>query len=292
MTLNNKCKNILSFDVEGGYQGFIRRNISGWQNIVSNEEKNINLILELLAHTNSKATFFVLGSLVEKNPNIVKMIYENGHEIASHGYSHIVTPDLKPEEFRKDIRKSKNILQDIIGEEIIGFRAPKWSINEETIWALKVLAEEGFKYDSSVFPSSLHEYGNSNYKPYPQKIVFDGLSIVEYPAQVLLIGGLRIPAAGGFFFRALPYIMNNYALKKTNRRYDYGMVYLHPFEFEINPPRIKTNLTFMIVRYYHLDKTKKYLTVLLNNFSFSDVRSILVQKNWSFDKGCASLNNA
>jgi len=288
----NECENILSFDVEDGYQGFIKRNIDGWENYKSSEEKNIILILELLARNNCKATFFVLGSLAEKNPNIVKMIHKEGHEIASHSYSHIVIPNLKPEEFRKDIRKSKDILSNIIGEDIIGYRAPKWSVNEKTVWALQVLAEEGFKYDSSVFPTSFHEFGSSKYKVHPYRFTINGLSIIEFPAQVLLLCGLRFPVAGGFFLRAFPYMLSHFSLKKTNKLYNYGMVYLHPFEFDIDPPRIKTNLSFKIVRYYHLDKTTKYLSILLHNFSFTDIRTILSKPSWNLVDGCTSLRNS
>jgi polysaccharide deacetylase family protein (PEP-CTERM system associated) len=284
--------NILSFDVEDWQQGFIHHGFDGWEKYKSKEEKNIILILELLARNNCKATFFVLGSLAEKCPNIVKMIHKEGHEIASHSYSHVVTPNLKPEEFRKDICKSKDILRDIIGEDIIGYRAPKWSVNEKTVWALQVLAEEGFKYDSSIFPSSFHEFGNSKYKAHPYRFIINGLSIIEFPAQVLLFGGLRFPAAGGFFLRAFPYFTSYYSLMKTNKLYNYGMVYLHPFEFDIDPPRIKTNLSFKIIRYYHLDKTTKYLSMLLHNFPFTDIRTILNKPIWNLVDGCTSLRNS
>lgn len=265
--------NILSFDVEDGYQGFIKRGIPGWEQFDFSEEKNINIILELLAKSDTKATFFVLGKFAEKNSSMIKKIKKEGHEIASHSYSHIVVPKLTPEEFRADTRKSKLILEDIIGETIIGYRAPKWSLNHTVMWAFEILAEEGFQYDSSIFPSNLHEFGDSHYVKSPLVLNFDRLNLVEFPAGTLKIFGVNIPAAGGFYFRAYPYFVSKYAVGYSNKEKNYSMVYLHPFEFDENPPRIKTGFLFGIVRYYNLNKTKINLEKMINHYTFTSIKN-------------------
>jgi len=273
--LSHKKINILSFDVEDGYQGFIKRGISGWENFKFSEEKNINIILKILSDKKVKATFFVLAKYAKTNPKIIKEIFNEGHEIASHGYSHQVLTLLSKEEFKTDVLKSKKILSDIIGEEIYGFRAPKWSLNEKTAWALRILAEADFKYDSSCFPSNFHEFGNSKYFNQPFIYFGDDFEIFEFPAQTIKIFGIQVPAAGGFYLRTLPYVISNRALRNSNEKNNYGMVYLHPFEFDVNPPIIKSGLAYRFVRYYNLDKTEKYFVRLLNDFNFSNIMNVI-----------------
>lgn len=275
MNTLGKSVNILSFDVEDGYQGFIRRGISGWENLSSSEEDNIKMILELLSANSVTATFFVLAGYAEKNPGVVKIIHEAGHEIASHGYSHKVIPALTPDEFRSDIIKSRNILSDLIGEAVVGFRAPKWSAGQNTKWMFPILAEEGFKYDSSIFPSSFHEFGSSRYRCAPFRIKTEEFSLLEFPAQIYKLGPLRIPAAGGFYFRLLPLFFSGRAIRITNKKYNYGMVYLHPFEFDVDSPVLKSGLLFKIVRYHNLKKTFPYLSKLMKDFQFTNIQNVL-----------------
>lgn len=266
----------LTFDVEDWYQGFIYRGIGGWEKYGSREKKNVQKILDILDTHNTKATFFVLGSFAEANPDIVKLIHENGHEIASHGHSHIHVPKLTPKDFREDIRRSKNFLEDITNEKIIGYRAASWSINKDSYWGLEILAEENFIYDSSIFPSSFHPFGSNYFNRFPHQInLLNNKKIYEFPAQVLSIGKIKFPAAGGFYLRALPYIFSKYAIKQSAKKNFSAMVYLHPYDLDPDVPRLKTKFTFRIIRYYNLNKTEVYLKMLLKNFTFSSIKEII-----------------
>ncbi|MCX6170074.1 MAG: polysaccharide deacetylase family protein [Ignavibacteriales bacterium] len=273
--MEKKIVNILSFDVEDWYQGFVHRGIDGWQKYGSREISNINTILELLAKYDQSATFFILGSFANKNPEIVKLIHDARHEIASHSYSHVIIPEQTPEQFREDTKKSKDVLNNIIGEEIIGFRAPRWSLGVKYFWALDILAEEGFKYDSSIFPSNIYPFGNSKFSNEPCIVPLkNNRSIIEFPAQVFSVGSIRIPVGGGFFFRALPFWFTKVALLRSNQKFNYGMIYLHPFEFDIQTPIININFAFNRMRYYHLNKTGEYLENVLKEFKFNSINSL------------------
>lgn len=274
--------NILSFDVEDWFQGFISRGITGWQKYGSREQKNIDQILELLSKYDCKATFFILGNFAEHNKDIVKQIYDAHHEIASHSYSHIPVPLLTPEKFSEDLLKSGDILSNIIGEKIIGYRAPKWSINASCYWALEILAEHGYKYDSSIFPSSFHAFGSSKLINTPHVVLLEnGSRIVEYPAQIFPLGGIKIPIGGGFYFRAAPISLTKTALKRSERNNNYSMVYLHPYEFDYTIPKLHVGFTFKIIRYYHLTKTENYLRRILRIMKFSSCKNLLETKSHS-----------
>jgi peptidoglycan-N-acetylglucosamine deacetylase len=261
--------NILSFDVEDWFQGFKSRGIPGWEKYGSREQKNIDKILELLEKFDCSATFFILGNFAEQNKDIVKQIHRSHHEVASHSYSHIPVPMLNPEKFREDLLKADDILSNIIGKKIIGYRAPKWSINNSCLWALDILAEEGYEYDSSLFPSSFHTYGNSNMKAMPNRISLkEGKSIFEFPAQILTFAKIKIPVGGGFYLRAAPEFITRYAIRKSQRINNYSMIYLHPYEFDSSVPKFKVGLKFKIIRYYKLEKTEEYLHNFLKDNKF------------------------
>lgn len=270
----------LTFDVEDWYQGFIYRGINGWEKYGLREKKNVENILSILDTYKTKATFFILGSFAESNPELIQLIHKSGHEIASHTYSHKHIPKFSPEEFRRDIKRSKNFLEDIINEKVIGYRAASWSLTQNSYWALEILAEENFIYDSSIFPSSFHPFGNNKFLKYPHKIKLSNLkTIYEFPAQVFSIGKLNIPAAGGFYLRALPFFFTKEAIKQSVKNEFPGMVYLHPYDFDKDVPKIKTKLTFQIIRYFHLHKTENYFKMLLKNFKFSSIKEIIETSN-------------
>ncbi len=268
--------NSLTFDVEDWYQGFIYRGISGWEKYGSRESKNVQRILGLLYEYNTKATFFVLGSYAENNHEEIKLILNAGHEIASHGYSHIPVPQHTRASFREDVKRTKKLLEDITGKKISGHRAASWSINKDCLWALDILAEEGYLYDSSIFPTRFHSFGINNYPAYPRKInLQNGGEIYEFPAQVLSLGNIKIPAAGGFFMRAFPYFISELSIKQSQKKENPGMVYLHPFDLDPEAPKLKTKLSFKIVRYYNLSKTEKYLRRLLSKFNFTSIEKLV-----------------
>jgi polysaccharide deacetylase family protein (PEP-CTERM system associated) len=265
----------LSFDIEDWYQGFLYRGITGWEHHGSREEGTVERVLSLLDEYKTSATFFVLGKLAEKQPGIIRSISQAGHEIASHTYSHIPVPRLTPATFREDLRRSIATLESITGDKVLGYRAASWSVRSDCLWALDILAEEGVEYDSSIFPTRLHSYGIPEFPTFPQRLhLASGQSILEFPAQVLPVGWLRLPAAGGFYLRAFPYALSAYALRRSERHAHSGMVYVHPYDLDADIPRIKVPVSFRIIRYYHLGKTETYLRRLLSVFKFRPIRDL------------------
>jgi len=281
----------MSFDVEDWYQGFIYRNIDGWQGLGSREEKNVGRLLELLEKHQTRATFFVLGKFAEAHPNVVREIDKAGHEIASHGHFHIPLPKTSPERFREDLRQSRGVLADITGREVRGYRAASWSLTRETLWALEIMAEEDLAYDSSMFPTSFHAYGFPGSPLRPSRIrLSSGSSIVEFPAQVLSLGPVKIPAAGGFYFRGFPQRLSSWALKQSERRGGSGMVYLHPYDIDADVPRLKVPFVFRVIRYYNLAGTFGRLESLLGSFRFTSIGQLLADSEFPV-VDVASLGN-
>jgi len=206
----------------------------------------------------------------------VRLIASRGHEIASHGYMHKPIPHLGQNGFKEDVHRSLSVLASITGSKIQGYRAASWSVTKKYSWALDILAEEGLEYDSSVFPTRLHAFGYPGAPRYPYLInLSSGKSILEFPAQVLSFGPLKLPAAGGFYLRALPLFASRWALKQSDRNKRIGMIYLHPFDLDDEAPILKTGPVYRIIRYYNLHKTELYLRALLEQFKFTSIRSIL-----------------
>ncbi len=266
----------LTFDIEDWYQGFILRGIEGWEQYGSREKSNVKRILKILDEFNTKATFFILGKLAKQQPEIVRLIDAKGHEVATHGYAHKLVPEQSPQSFREDLHRSIAVLEEIIGKKVIGHRAARWSIISGCLWTLDILAEEGIEYDSSIFPTRFHPHGIANIPLHPYQIkLLSGNTIYEFPAQVFSLGPFRLPAAGGFYLRALPMKISEWALKQSEKKGQSGMVYLHSFDLDAEAPVLNTKITFRIIRYYHLAKTEGYLRKLLQRFCFCPVTQIV-----------------
>lgn len=213
--------NALTVDVEDYYQveafaNVIRR--EEWEKWESRIERNTHRLLELFASRNTKGTFFILGWIAERHRHLVREIADAGHEIACHGYDHQLIRKQSREEFRADIRRAKCLLEDVSGEQVIGYRAPTYSITERTIWALDVLIEEGFQYDSSIFPVHHDRYGIPGAKRFPHTIRREAGEIIEFPPSTVRIAGQNLPVAGGGYFRLLPYRVFRWGLRHINRR--------------------------------------------------------------------------
>ena len=287
--------NALSIDVEDYFQVANLEHVidrKDWDKYECRIEKNTLKILEILDGYKVKATFFVLGWIAERYPGLVKKIHQEGHEIASHGYGHQPISDQTKMGFREDIRISRQILEDIIAERIIGYRAPMYSITQNSMWIFKVLIEEGFKYDSSVFPVRYYRYGTPNTPRFPYVITLDGQTgstdltgstnstdsfIIEFPITTLGVLGENLPIAGGGYFRLFPYEFTKWGLKKINRKEGKPFIfYIHPWEFDVNQPRIKGVSNLAKFRHYiNLDKTEDKLRRLLTDFNFSSVKDVL-----------------
>lgn len=275
----------LTFDVEDWYQGFVLRGIDGWQSYGPRERKNVSRVLDMLSEYNTKATFFILGRLAEEDPKLVSLIDAEGHEVATHGNVHKPIIEHSPKSFQEDVRQSVNILEAITGKKVQGHRAARWSMTSNCSWALDVLSHEGMLYDSSVFPTNIHPYGLPSAPLQPYRIrLRSGRTIVEFPAQVLSLGPLRLPAAGGFYLRALPFAMTERALKQSEKKGHSGLVYLHPYDLDDAVPVLGAPLAFRIIRYYRLNKTEGYLRRLLQRFRFAPVSEILNAMEKKFDQ--------
>jgi len=288
--------NYLTIDVEDYFQVSAFESLvpkTDWDGYPSRVERNTHKILAILDKSNVKATFFILGWTAERHPGLVKTIAENGHEIGCHSYHHRLVYDQTPEEFRRDTEKAKNILENIIGKPVHGYRAPSYSITDKSLWALRILHELGFTYDSSIFPIHHDRYGIPSAPRYPfiwnlstetpqishhgatNSNVTASSSLLEYPLSTITLLGKNIPVSGGGYFRLFPYWFTRYALRKINRRDKRQFVfYLHPWEFDPEQPRFDKASAFSRFRHYNnLDKTGARFSQLLQDFSFKPMRS-------------------
>lgn len=271
--------NALTIDLEFWYSSeFVRR-------FVVEESADLIVemtkpILDILDAHNVRATFFVLGEVAERYPALVEEIYAGGNEIASHAYSHKTLYELGKDEFENEIKLSMELLRRIIKENPIGFRAPSFSINNDTKWAFNVLEKHGFKYDSSIFPIKTELYGVPNaplqiYKPSKKDVAEHDPNgkIIEFPLTAFKFGK-NIPIAGGFYLRALPFWFLKYLMKKVNRTRP-AIIYVHPWEICPLMPRIKLPFSSRFITYYGIKSTQHKLEGLLKNFSFAPVREVL-----------------
>jgi polysaccharide deacetylase family protein (PEP-CTERM system associated) len=228
-----------------------------------------------------KATFFVLGWVAEQFPKLVPEIVRQGHEIASHGYGHQLVYTLTEEEFRDDVRKTRKILQDQSGQPVLGYRAPSFSIVKRTPWAHRVLVEEGYTYDSSVFPIHHDLHGNPDAPREIHTIQTEAGSIVEFPPAVITRFGKNIPTGGGGYFRFFPYFITARWLHEINRQGKPFVFYIHPWEIDPDQPKIPgAPLKSRFRHYLNLTRTADRLKKLLRDFSFTTIQEVVRFKGW------------
>lgn len=268
-------KNGLSFDVEDWFQVENLRSAiprEEWERLPLRVETNTRRILELLRITQTKATFFFLGWVAERCPQLVKDVDREGHEVASHGYGHELVYRMTPESFRADVRRSKKLLEDLVGKPVLGYRAPSFSIVRDSMWAIDVLKEVGFVYDSSVFPVSLHDrYGFAECGTLPFHWP-NGL--LEIPLAVYKFRNLSLPVAGGGYFRLFPYVYFKFFLQRLNARQERFTFYLHPWELDPGQPRVSVPRLFRFRHYVNLHRTEKDLSRLLGDFAFERIAKV------------------
>jgi polysaccharide deacetylase family protein (PEP-CTERM system associated) len=231
--------NAFSIDVEDWFQvaafaPYIDR--KDWDSLECRVERNVDLLLQTLDKHGVKATFFTLGWIAERYPALVKRIVAGGHELASHGYGHARVGDLSAEQFSEDIRRSKAILEDISGHSVQGYRAPSFSIGEHTPWAHDSLRRQGYVYSSSVYPIRHDHYGSPDAPRFPYT---HASGMVEVPPTSVRIGSKNLPAAGGGYFRLLPYSLSRWAIQRVNSLEGQAVTfYCHPWEIDPNQPRV------------------------------------------------------
>jgi polysaccharide deacetylase family protein (PEP-CTERM system associated) len=276
-TLEN-MKNVLTIDVEEWFQVEALSeaiDFERWESFKGRLFPNLLKILALLREKEVKATFFVLGWVAERFPDLVLMIRQEGHEIASHGYAHQLVYQQDEKSFEEDVSKSKEILEDIIGEKVIGYRAPSFSITPDCFWAYNILAKLGIKYDSSIFPVKHLVYGIPSAPRFPFTINLDnGKKIMEFPLSTVRIIRFNFPVAGGGYLRLFPYVYTRWAIKKLNKQGQRAIVYFHPWEIDPHQPKQKVRLSNRIRHYTNLSIMESRIERLLNDFEFSSIKDI------------------
>lgn len=297
--------NALTIDVEDYFQvhAFSKTiRVEDWPRYECRVERNTCKILDILSKYGIRATFFILGWVGERYPDLVRKIAEQRHEIASHGYCHELVGNQTPDEFRADVAKTKQILEGITGKEVTGYRASTYSITKKTSWALRVLAEEGYKYDSSIFPVHHDVYGfpgaprfpfrvNSNGhartlfpSPPPEAPSFMGEArgegdLWEFPISTVRLLGQNLPVAGGGYFRLFPYWFIRKSLKHINDAEGNAFIfYVHPWEFDPGQPKINgAPLKARFRHYLNLEKVENRFRSLLQDFQFAAVTDVIHQ---------------
>jgi polysaccharide deacetylase family protein (PEP-CTERM system associated) len=275
--------NALTIDVEDYFQvnafaRSIRR--EDWDSYSMRVEGNTRRILEMLDEFSVRATFFVLGWVAERLPSLVREIMARGHEIACHGYGHELIYSIGPDLFRRDIRRAKEILEDISGVRIHGYRAPSYSITKESLWALDILIEEGFGYDSSIFPVIHDTYGIPGSPRFPHLINRESGSIMEFPLTTYPVRfgnkEIRLPIAGGGYLRLFPACLICRGIAAiNNRERQPAVLYFHPWEIDPHQPRIRAGLKSRFRHYLNLETTERKLREIIGSIPFGTMRDSL-----------------
>ncbi len=269
-------KNILTFDIEEYYHrnDFVIKNkmIEVNQKVF---EKMIYSLLNLLSQNKIKATFFVLASFAKNKKKIIRAIDKEGHEIASHGFKHNLVYTLTKKEFRMDVSRSIKILEDITGKKVLGYRAPSWSITEKSFWAINIIKESGFLYDSSIFPFRTGLYGVKNSERFPYEII---PGLFELPPSTAMACNIKIPFSSGVFFRLVPYFLIKYYINKINLTKHSTIISLHSWEFYKKIPRLKVSLKDYLrykINFSFIHNLERKLSHLLEDFKFDSIKNIL-----------------
>ena len=272
--------NAFSVDVEdyfqvASFEDSIPRD--AWDRLEPRVERNTRRLLEMCDEHRVKGTFFVLGWVAERWPQLVRDIRDAGHELGTHGQDHRRVTTLTPREFRDDIRRSKQTIEDIAGVEVIGYRAPSYSIVRETLWAVDVLAEEGFRYDSSIFPIRHDRYGIPDFPRFPRPLRgHNGTALHEVPISTVRFAGMNLPFVGGGYLRHFPFAFIRWGMERLNgfeRRP--AILYIHPWEIDPDQPRQPARWLTRVRHYRNLDRTEERLTRLFSNYSFTTIREVL-----------------
>jgi polysaccharide deacetylase family protein (PEP-CTERM system associated) len=273
--------NILTVDVEDWFHASALREKIDSVGVDERQSRILHAlgrVLELLEEQETKATFFVLGSVAERFPEIVKTISQKKHEIASHGFAHSSIYSRTEEEFKRDVKRSVSILERITGDKIRGYRAPNFSITTDSLWAYEILADLGIEYTSSVFPTKhiLHAYGIPQAPKDPFVLRLNsGKRILEFPLSTVRIFGRHFPFGGGAYLRLLPYWYNKWSIKRLNRRGKPAIVYFHAWELDPDQPSLDLDLLTRTRHYFNLDVMETKIRKLLKTFRFQSIQETL-----------------
>lgn len=270
--------NMLTFDIEEWFHANYD-NVKPDYSKGSSFRSHMDTLLRICHETNCKATFFTLGYIGEHYPDVVKAIVREGHEIASHGTAHQLAYKQTYEEFKADVKNSVDILEDITGVKVLGYRAPSWSIVESNLHYLEALEELGLKYDASIFPVKTFLYGiptapREIHKP---KVHGRELGIYEVPMSVMKVAGRTMGYSGGFYFRFFPKFLIKQAIRAANRQGSHSIVYLHPREVDASEHQLELPAKEHFIHYYNVRGTERKLEDILSSFQFTSIAEHLKQ---------------
>ena len=269
--------NVFSVDVEDYFHvsAFADRiSPEDWDQYECRVEANTHRILDLAAKHNVRGTFFVLGWVADRYPELVIDIRDAGHEIGCHSYWHQLIYELGPDKFREDLVRGRDLLQEITGEPVTLYRAPSFSVTNKSIWALEIMIEEGFTVDSSVYPVRHDRYGIPDADVVPHTIDTNSGSIIEFPGTVCSLGGMNVPVGGGGYFRLFPWWLMRRFLTKVNRERQFNF-YIHPWEVDPDQPRMQGSLKSRFRHYQNLRTTTTKLEQLMSSFEFGTMSEAL-----------------
>lgn len=271
--------NVFSVDVEDYFHDEAFRHLLSpdeWEGLEQRVEPATRRILNMLEEFDVRGTFFVLGWVAERRVGLVTDIHERGHEVAIHGYDHRPIFALSPTEFRDDIRRAKGIVEDIIGEPVVGYRAPTFSITSETRWALEILAEEGLRYDSSVFPIVHDRYGIPDAPRFAYRERLRSGELTELPMSTVRVGPRNIPFVGGGYQRLLPMSFVRWGMRRVVDGESRPVVlYVHPWEVDPGHPVLEVSRLARIRHYHGLSRVESRLRDLLGSYRFDTARGAL-----------------
>jgi polysaccharide deacetylase family protein (PEP-CTERM system associated) len=271
-------KNAISIDLEDWHHNIVA-DYTTWPDYEDRVVCSSAIVLKLLRDAGVKATFFTMGYVAEHHPDLIAQIHAEGHEIECHGYYHQFVYHLTPDEFRADLCRTRQAIESITGRRPMGYRAPYFSITKESWWALDVLAELGFRYDSSVFPVHNHRYGVPDAPRFAYQAETNRKGkLLELPSSTVH-WGINWPVGGGVYFRFLPYPLIKKAVQQINREGNPALLYVHPWEMDPKQPVLKgLNPLFKARRYLNLDKTESKWRALLADFDFAPISEVFHQE--------------
>ncbi len=275
--------NFLTVDVECWFHAFNLKDLappSTWHQQETRVEANVEKILRLLEAHNTKATFFVLGWVADRFPDIVRMIDKGGHEIGTHGYYHMLITDMTPTKFEEDLGKSLETLAKLTSQRIIGHRASNFSVVNSTLWSLELMRKFGLEYDSSIFPIKRDRYGIPHYpNRLPHRILLPkGKTMAEFPMSTLGVGKKFLPMSGGGYLRLFPHQVTEKFIESKNQKGHPAMVYFHPWELDVDQKKLNAGMMKTFQHYVNLHTTEWKLDRLLGNFRFGSVRDTMQTK--------------
>jgi len=266
-----------SLELFGADTSYDEASIKPTKRVVENTER----LLRIFWEKNVKATFFILGTVAEEFPELIREVYEQGHEIATHGYSHRLVYQMRHEEFEEDLVKSINLIEDIIKEKVIGYRAGYFSITKESLWALDILLKHGIKYDSSIFPIRRKLYGIPDFPRFASVVRNQGSDrLWEIPPSTISFFGQNFPIGGGGYLRVFPYCFIRWGIKKLNKEGHPAVIYIHPYEIDLEdievgdcPRDLRTRFT-LFTQGINRSRFQEKIRRLLEDFKFSSIREV------------------